>query len=176
MMSQTTKTSETEWNDRARGPAGFTLLELIIVLAIIAAMVTVIMPYATRSNQHLSMEQECLSIAEAIRYAMNLSVDTNKPTRLVLSPDGPSYSVEIASGKSDLLFQPAEDIYGAVHYLGQDIYLMDVDGFSMAGKRYYLLFDPAGAWPQATISLASRDAIRTIRINGRQVEIEDSTS
>ena len=175
MTSQTMKTSEIDWNDSPTRCGGFTLLELIVVLVIISTMITVILPYATRSNQGLKMEQECLNIAEAVKYAMNLAVDSGRPTRLVLDLKNQSYSVEIASEINSLDFQPAQDIYGTARYLGPDINIMDVDGFDVGGGGYTLRFDSAGLGPHASVSLVAGNQITTIRIDGRRVEIEDST-
>ena len=174
-MLRTMKTSETDRNDRRALRVGFTLLELIIVLAIISAMMTVILPYATRSNEGLRMEQECLNIAQAVEYAMSLCADTKRPTRLVVNIEERSYSVEIASEFSSRHFLPTEDAFGTVRYLGRDIHVMDLDGFDIEDKGYFLLFDPADVWPEATISLAAGNTVRTIKINGKRVEIEDST-
>jgi hypothetical protein len=138
-------------------------------------MMTVILPYATRSNEGLRMEQECLNIAQAAEYAMSLSADTRRSTRLVLDPREQSYSVEIASEFNSRQFRPTEDAYGAVRYLGRDVHIMDVSGFDIEGKGYFLLFDPAGVWPQGIISLGAGNTLRTIKINVKRVEIEDST-
>jgi prepilin-type N-terminal cleavage/methylation domain-containing protein len=168
------KTSETDWNDSRAHCGGFTLLELIVVLVIISAMITVILPYATRSNQGLRLEQESLSVAEAVKYAMNLAVDSGRPTRLVLDVKNESYSVEIAGEINSLDFQPVQDIYGTVRRLGPDIHILDVDGFGVAAGGYTLGFDCAGHWPQASVSLVAGSEVTTIRIDGKRVEIENS--
>jgi len=175
MMSRTIKTSETRWHDRTAGPGAFTLLELVIVLVIISAMMTVILPYATRSNAGLRMEQECLSIAQAAKYAMSLSADTRRPTRLILNVREGSYFVEIAGRVDSRQFLPTEDVCGIVRYLGRDVEVIDVDGFDIESKGYFLLFDPSGVRPEAFISLGAGNELRTIRISGKRVEIEDST-
>jgi prepilin-type N-terminal cleavage/methylation domain-containing protein len=169
------KTSETDRSGRRALRVGFTLLELIIVLVIISGMMTVILPYATRSNAVLRMEQECLNIAQAVEYAMSLCADTKRPTRLIVNIEERSYSVEIASEFSSRHFLPTEDAFGKVRYVGRDINVTDLDGFDVEDKGYLLLFDPAGVWPEATISLAAGETLRTIKINGKRVEIENST-
>lgn len=168
------KTSEIDWNDSGAHCGGFTLLELIVVLVIISAMITVILPYATRSNQGLRLEQDCLSMTEAVKYAMNLTVDTGRPTRLVLDVKNQSYSVEIASEINSLNFQPTQDIYGTEGYLGPDISILDVDGLDAGAGGYTLRFDSAGQWPRASVSLAAGNEVTIIRIDGRRVEIEKS--
>jgi prepilin-type N-terminal cleavage/methylation domain-containing protein len=154
---------------------GFTLLELMIVLVIIAAMVTVAVPYASRSNKSLKMKQESLSMAEAIKYAADLAMDTKKPTRIVINLKTNTYLLEIAAGINNQSFKPIEGFGGNIRYLGQSVHIIDMTGFSIEGKEHGLVFEPTRPWPNATISLSSDDAIKTIKIRGKQVEIEDST-
>lgn len=171
-MLQTTMTSET--NGRKPGFNAFTLFELIVVLAIISTMVTVILPYATRSNESLRIKQECLNIAEAVKYAIDLATDTKRPTRIVINRKSRSYLLEIADREKNQGFRPVEDFQGAIRYLGQTIHIIDVQGFNFEASDSYLIFDPAKQWPNASVSLAISDAAWTIKIRGKQVEIEQS--
>jgi len=161
--------------NRVSKPHGFTLFELMVVLMIIAAMVTIAVPYATRSNESLKIKQECLNIAEAVRYAIDLARNTNRPTRIVINPKNNSYLLEIAAPTSNQDFIPTEDFQGIVHYFGQTIQVMDTDGFDVEANNRYLIFDPTKPWPNASISLSSNDAIKTIKIRGKQVAIKEST-
>lgn len=181
MMLQTMMSSLRKHNrtlslyDFRRPLHAFTLLELMIVLVIIAAMVTVAVPYATRSNKSLKMKQECLSMAEAIKYVADLAMDTKKPTRITINPKTNSYLLEIATGINNQSFKPIEGFGGSIRYFGQSVRIIDMTGFSIEGKERCLVFEPTRPWPNATISLSSDDAIKTIKIRGKQVEIEDST-
>ena len=154
--------------------SGFTLFELIIVLAIIAAMVAVIVPHATRSNDSLKIKQECLSMGEAIKYLTDLAVESKRPTRIVIDPQNNSYILEISTDISRRDFKPLEGFGGDVRSLGESVKLTDFDGFDMEGSNQYLLFDPARPWPNASISISAGNEINTIKISGRQVEIEES--
>jgi len=158
--------------NRASMAHGFTLLELVIVLLIISAMITVIVPYATRSNENLKIQQECLNIVEAVKYAINLATDTKRPTKLVIDPKNNSYLLETATQINSQSYKPIED---SVRYLSQSIYIMDMTGFDIEGKNRCLIFDPTGPWPTASISLATSDAIKTIQIRGKHVETEESS-
>lgn len=163
-------------SNRNEKALGFTLFELIVVLAIIAAMVTVMMPYASRSNKDLKAKQASLSLGEIIKYAIDLTIDTKKPTRIVIDAQKHSYWVEIAKDKNSQNYQQIDQFGGNVQYLGQDIYVLDAEGFDVEDGKYVLVFNPEHPWPQASISLSSTDTLRTIRIHGRYVEIEDSSS
>jgi len=161
---------------RVSGVDGFTLFELLIVVMIIAAMVTIAIPYATRSNEGLKMERECLNIAEAIKYAINLAVDTKRPTRIAINTKDNSFVLEAATAINTQDYEPVEGFEGARRYFSKSISVVDVTGFNIEGDDWYLLFDPTRLWPDASISLSTNYAIKKIKIRGKQVEIEDSTT
>ena len=154
--------------------SAFTLFELMIVLVIIASMVTIVVPYATRSNEALRTKQECLSLADVIRYMADLAEDTKRSTRILLDPRSNSYLLEIASGADNRDYEPMEAFGNAIYYFSQDIRITDVAGFSFEGNNYCLVFEPARPWPEASISLSTGDEIKTIVIRGRSVQIEES--
>ena len=153
----------------------FTLFELVIVLAIIAAMVTVAVPYATRSNKALKIEHQCMSLAESFGYAVDLAIETKRPTRLFIDPATNEYSLEIASESGVEQYESVLISGGTRRCLSRDIRIMDMTGFSADAGSHYLLFEPSRPWPRASISLSSGDVNKTIIIAGKRVEIEDST-
>ena len=61
----------------------FTLFELVIVLAVISAMVAVVMPFCLRSNEALEIKQGCSDIAQALRYAIDLSGQKSVPVKFI---------------------------------------------------------------------------------------------
>jgi len=159
-----------ERNDTAL--SAFTLVELMIVLAIISAMVTIILPYAATSNESLSLEQQCLDIAQTVRYAINLAISTQKATRIVINPKNKTYSLEVAAGPYDRSFKPLDDNLTALRRIAEKINIYDIDGFDIDAGGYYLVFDPRRTWPDATISLAAMNTVKTIKIRAKQVKIE----
>ena len=164
-----------ETHNRNASCSAFTLFELMIVLVIIATMVTVVIPYATRSNEALRTTQECLSLADAIKYIADMAIDTKLPTRILLNPESNSYMLEIASGTDNRDYEPLESFGNATRYLNKGIRITDVTGFSYEGSNYCLVFEPTRLWPNASISLSTKDEIKTIIIRGKRVEIEEST-
>lgn len=147
----------------------------MVVLVIIAAMVTVVLPYATRSNEALKITQESLSLAEALRYAIDLASDTKRPTRITIDCENNCYFLEIASGISNRDFKPIEDIGSAVHCFCSEARIIDITGFSVEGSDHCLTFEPARPWPNASVSFSTGEQIKTVTIRGRRVEIENST-
>ena len=164
-----------ETDNRKVRCCAFTLLELMVVLMIIATMVTVVVPYATRSNEALKTTQECLSLADTFKYIADLAMDTKRSTRILINPESNSFLLEIASGTDNRDYEPMEAFGNAVRYFSQGIRITDVTGFSFEGSNYCLVFEPTKPWPDASISLSTRDEIKTIMIRGRRVQIEDST-
>lgn len=159
--------------DRPPQLHSFTLFELVIVLAIISAMTMVLMPYAGNSNKSLKLKQHCLDIAETIKYAIDLAVNTQRPTRLAINVKNKSYLLEMATQTNN--YQPIEGFHGAVRYIRKTAHIIDMEGFYQDANDCYIVFDPAKKWPSASFSLSSQDLIKTIKIEGKRIEIEEST-
>jgi type II secretory pathway pseudopilin PulG len=149
----------------------FTLVELIIVMAIISAMITVIAPYATRSNNSLKLKEQCRNLAETAKYAINFAQVTYKPTRLIIDTKTKSYQVEMMADNG--AYEPLQTFAGTTQYMTSTIAIGDLDGFETDKDGGYLIFDPEKPWPHATISLLDNDATATIKIQGKQVDIEE---
>ena len=158
-----------------RRPAhrAFTLVELLVVLTIVAALAMVIAPYATHSNEGLSLEQECLDVAEVARFAVQCAMDQQHPTRLVVDLKQASYRVEIARDPGRQEYRPVEKLDGLHHALGPGVRILRLDGFTAAGDTSYLVFDPAANWPSADVSLVAGTTVKTISIRGKHVEIAE---
>jgi len=163
--------SETD-NRIDRSAPGFTLVELIIVMVIISAMVTVVLPYAAASNENLQLRNGSLNIAEALAYALDLAAQADKPTRMVISPEDKSYRLQIATDRSRADFAAMPGVAGSEHYIGQAVEITDVEGFDMVADGYELVFDPAETWPNARLSLSTVDATKNIKVTGKRIEIE----
>ncbi len=169
-------TTSLRWIRRHPTADAFTLTELIIVLVIISAMVTVTMPYATRSNNGLKLEQACRDIVEAVKYAMDYMMDTRIRSRLAIDCTDGSYVIEAATGVHEHDFKPLEDSRAASRRWPPGVHIVDFEGLTASQKnRYCLVFDPRLPWPHASLSLATKDALKTIRIAGRGVRIEDQS-
>ncbi len=152
----------------------FTLVELLIVLVILSAMVTVTVPYATRSRTGRQLEEACRDVAETVKYAMNHAADTGQPARLVLDVAAGSYQIEVSARDDREHFDPLEDNRAGMRWLGSGVGVAGHEGFRLISRSQYgLVFDPASAWPQASLSLMVQDRTRIVRVRGRLVDIED---
>ena len=153
--------------------SAFTLIELVIVLAIISAMVAVVMPFAKRSNDGLKIKQHSSSIAQAIRYAIDLAQKRNRAVKFIFNEKYRSYRLQIEDSENS--FEPVEDFTGTERFMDENIHLFDIEGFEQTGQEYYLIFDPKRAWPDAWISFSTNDLTVTIRIKSKYVEIEEES-
>lgn len=151
--------------------SAFTLFELVVVLAIISAMVAVVLPFCKRSNEGLKIRQHSSSIAQNIRYAIDLAQRENRAVKFVFDEKYKSYYLEIEDGENS--FVQLEDFTGKERFIDENIKLFDIEGFEQVGSEYYLVFDPERAWPDAWIRLYTNDLIETIRIKSKYVEIEE---
>jgi prepilin-type N-terminal cleavage/methylation domain-containing protein len=154
---------------------GFTLFELIVVLVIISAMMTVTIPYARRSNESLKAREECLNMTESIKYAINTAINKGKTTRLMIDMKNNSYTLQIETKSDGESFEPIQGFHGAVCYLSRTVRIVDMQGFETVGNNNYLEFNPRKKFSNASLSLSDNDLIRTIRICGKHVEIEEPT-
>jgi len=152
---------------------GFTLVELLVVLAIISAMMTVAVTYATSSSKGLKADEHCLDAAQILRYAIMLAIDTNRPSRVVVNAEDNSLRLETAGETGKENWERVHDFGVAVRYFGQPVRFGDMTGFDSEGNRGYVVFDPAKPWPAAGLSLAVGETVKTIRIEGRCIRIED---
>ena len=158
--------------DKIVGLIGFTLLELVIVLAIISGMVAVVIPFAKRSSDGLKTREQSQNMAQTIRYAIDLAQNNRRAVKFIFNSKNKSYCLEADSGDDN--FELAEGFLGSIRYMDKDIYISDIDGFSQDGKSFFLIFDPKRPWPTAWLSLATKDSIETIKINGKNVQIEET--
>ena len=152
---------------------GFTLFELVVVLAIISAMVVVVMPFCKRSNDGLKIKQAGSSIAQTIRYAIDLAPKRSRAVKFIFNEKYRSYCLEIEDSQNS--FEPVGDFTGTDRYINENIHLFDIEGFDQTGQEYFLIFDPKKPWPNAWISFSNNDLIMTIRIKSKYVEIQEES-
>ena len=79
-------------------PAGFTLIELVIVIALLALMVTIVVPSVVNIFG-ANLRSTVSEVAGAIRFTYDLAARKNVPFRLVFDLDEQAYWVESSSEK-----------------------------------------------------------------------------
>jgi len=155
------------------GNNGFTLFELIVVLAIISAMATIIVPYANRTNNSLKIKQQALNIVETTKYAIDLARNTQQPVRLIINRKNKSYRLERYGEAEE--FKAVEGYYGMVRYLAKNIFISDIEGFSGNADKWSLIFEADKGWPRASLCICNKDILEKILINRKQVTIQETS-
>ena len=148
---------------------GFSLTELLVVLAVMAALVGGAVPYAAKSRDSQELRQQTLNIATALRYLRDQAINTNRPTRFVLNQKERSYRLEVRSDDGQR-FVPAAGFWGQLIRLGGELSVTEMVGFEMDGSDEYLVFDPWRPWPAGEFTLAGPKQESTIKIEGLQIE------
>jgi len=151
----------------------FTLVELLIVMLIIAVGLAIVVPYAGKSQKNIRFRQEVLNMTEAIRYAIDTAVSRKRPAEFVIDGNDNSYFVRIESGDADS-YKPVAGFIGEKHKLFEGIRICDAQGFETDNNLKRLVFDPGKVWPNAEITLANDESSKTIKINGVQVEPDET--
>lgn len=153
---------------------GFTLIELLLVLVILGALVAVTLPYATRSQDGLRLEQEVRNLAEAIRYATQLAESTNRPVRVLVDTALNCYSLQTATLNAED-YVPIADPIGVLRRLDSRVRVVSVQGFeSDEHNLRYLALDPRKPWPEASLDLAAGDLTKRVQVAGKLVEVGDA--
>ena len=159
--------------DRADCSKGFTLFELIIVLAIISVMTAVIIPFASRSNNSLKVTEHSRDIAQTIRYAIDLAQSSYRPVKFVIDTKSKSYYLQQSDQSGN--FEPLKSYLGSARYFDKRIQIIDTEGMDIDSKGFYLIFDSGKPWLTASFTLSTRDVEKTIKINAKGVHIEETS-
>jgi prepilin-type N-terminal cleavage/methylation domain-containing protein len=71
---------------RARSASGFTLLELVVVIAVLATVTALALPSIRRGTQSLQLRAGAGRVASLLREARLQAVTHRRPTRVALEP------------------------------------------------------------------------------------------
>ena len=82
--------------DRAR--KGFTVLETLVVLVIVAMMASAVIPMANRAIGHSRVQNTANVIAGDLQLAFSLASRQRAPLRLIVDPSGRTYSIRTRTG------------------------------------------------------------------------------
>ena len=94
-------------------PRGFTLVEIIVVLVILAIAATVVVPYAVGTSS-IQASSAARLIMSDLEYAQSQAITTQTPVSVTFSVSGNSYTVSNASGT-------------LIHPISKQAYVVDFD-------------------------------------------------
>ena len=130
----------------ARGRA-FTLVEMLLVLAIVAIMAASIAPLASRSLATMRLRQAALTLAAHVRFAQTLAIDRGRITRLRLDRARRSYRVDLAEDAVGREFSAAPGVAGSAVYLTEGVSFESIElDVHSSDRDDALVFDPLGEW------------------------------
>lgn len=99
--------------------AGFTLLELIVALAIAALVFALVIPSSLHRNAHVTLQRTARDLAEALRVTRSRAVLDNRSMRFMVDTDRATWRIEgaktlnsLPSGMRVVLVTAAEETEG----------------------------------------------------------------
>lgn len=143
---------------------GFTLVELLVVLAIIAIVAGVLAPYARGSSAAMRLQDAALTLATHVRYAEALAIQSEQTARLRIDTRRQGYSVEIAEDVARGTYVVAPGMGREFIPLPDGVVFVDAGGKSgINGDE--LVFDPDGDWSVGDLALSNGASTINIRIS-----------
>lgn len=156
--------------------SAFTLVELIIVMTIIVAMITVAAPYAKNSNKGRIVLNEVLNMQELIYYAIEKSKNSNKALRLVHSKVDRSYWLESSKLQDKYEFKKMDNSLGTAHNYDIAIQNFIFEGNESTKSFDYITFDPREQQQsKITIQLETLDCWAKLIIEKNNIEISNGS-
>ena len=136
------------------GAAGFTLVELLVVMAIVVVLAAVTVPYARNSYRGLQLEDAARTLGARIGAARALAVQMDRPVRFRIDQDGRQHWIEVATNVLGTEFVRASGFHGQSTRLpdGVDWGTIELGGMARPGADE-ILFDPSHSWPAGRIWL-----------------------
>jgi len=140
-----------------RGRSAFTLLELLVVIIILAAISMGIMPVYVSSMNGIRMRNARNDLISTIRYAQEMAVRESREYRILFNVEENSYRLEYLAGlneREEKVFEPVGTLFGEAQKLPEFLALQRIDARRDARTRdYFIACLPSGASDKATIRL-----------------------
>ncbi len=130
---------------------GFTLVELLLVVALMGVVVATLAPQLGSSLRHWQLRQATDQVASMVRALRIRARQEQIPMRFVLDPKTKSYwsdrlRVSPAAEPSALT-----DPLLARQQLPAELEFSDLAGFTTEGQEHYLVFTPLGRSPVSSV-------------------------
>lgn len=137
---------------RAPATAGFTLLELVVVLIVAAAVAALSLPSGRRSLAPPALDAAATRLAAALRLAHAQAIRTNDDHLVVIDPVEAAYRAPAAA---------------AAEHLPAGVTLsIEQDGLEWTGEKRLVRFRPDGTASSAVIALTGTSGRTRISLDG----------
>lgn len=150
-----------------RKSAGFTLIELVVVVFLIGAFFAVAMPRVLRTDD-MNLRSASRGLVTTIRYVYSKAVFEKRIYKLSFDMDTGEYWTEFIEGNQ---FRSAEDSASGVRKLPGGVFFNDIQtertqGKIASGRDAFILFLPTGIVDSSVIHLrAGKDNFFTLSTN-----------
>jgi prepilin-type N-terminal cleavage/methylation domain-containing protein len=145
---------------------GFTLLELIVVMSVLAILLSAVLPVFLYSMQTTREERSINALVSTMKYAQERAITDSVEYRFYLDPEERTFWLMRFDGLEDgkKQFVPTGETYGQKQRLAETMKMEKPEArLDREAKAYYVAFYPSGACDYATVILEPTD-IRSLRI------------
>jgi type II secretion system protein H len=142
------------------GWRGFTLIELIIVLTIIAIMSAAVVPVFGGSMAKLERDHAVRDFVATLRYAQERAVTDTREYRMALDPELNQYWLLRCGGivERKKTFELMDERQGKAMLLPERLSMKSVKARKERQEKYYYIsFYPNGACDRAEVTLQDED-------------------
>jgi general secretion pathway protein H len=147
------------------GEKGFTLIELVVVMAIVALLLAIVLPFGMHRRGHDELAQGARELAAALRLARSRAILVNRPASFVVDvengfyrPPGASAARAVPTGSRLSLFTAQEEqlsgTIGAIRFFPDGSSTGGGVALSLGAVRYDILVD----WLTGGVSVHERAA------------------
>lgn len=169
---------------RPRKPRAFTLIEIMVVVAIIAVLSAMVVPSLMGSYDKSTLQSESQRLFDTARYVQRMAVVKQRTIRLVLVPEDPehdgrsSFHLELATTDLDEPETYSRVNGGAVKpvVLPEKVRLVDVQlnagEFESATDEIALRFFPDGSSDGAVILIGDDQRVRSVIVEPTTGRVE----
>ena len=134
-------------NDKTCGTQAFTLIELILVMALLATFLALSAPSLKRSFRQRGLEQEATQLLAATEYARDEAVSQGVPMSVWIDPASGSFGVQAVDGFA------GDASREKMWFLNKDIHFDSVAAdMDQGGHSVVAQFDPEGDLDPESVS------------------------
>ncbi len=158
--------------------AGFTLIELMVVMSILLAMAMMVTPVFSDSLRTIREENAARDLLSAMNYAQSRAISESTAYRLYLDTKAGTYWIEkeAVDAEGIVAFYSLDENEHAPGSIGDTVVMKKPDArYDRRNKLYYVEFFPSGLCDAVEIVLAREKRSRetyTITSDGMKIRLK----